>query len=1595
MLDAFETKNDFCVVTEFAHGELFELLEDDGGVGGVEEDEELAAGEAAKATTNNSNNNKNNSAAELELSRVARQLVSALHYLHSHRVIHRDMKPQNVLLGGKGQVKLCDFGFARAMGAGTAVLTSIKGTPLYMAPELVQERPYDHRADLWSLGAVLFELYTGKPPFYTSSIYALVRKIVGEPVPPLPSRASPELRSFLAGLLTKDPAKRLGWPELLDHPFVRESEAERARREGEAAEEAEAEAARRGWRGERGGEEEREEEARREKAETPAAAPTGPAPPTRDLIDLGRPLLAAAEPSLLVNTNGGAGSAEALLPSPSNAGRQQRQQQQQHYQMRPPPPRAPAAASPLAAAAAANASARAAAARTAAAAPSTTTTTTSTSKAAAPGQAPRPSPSSPSLLPRRSLSSRLEAAAADAATIEGAAAAWGTLGGGGSENEEGCLALVLRGLSPSSQKEGGGEEAALASSSFATALRAAACLVALAPPDAVFDGRAAKLASAAAAAVRGAFTSPSSSSSSPSSSSPPLFSSSAAAAADALRAAEAAAAAAAAAVGKRFVCLPGSTESYALLLLPSSSTAATEAEGAASSSSAAASQGLADACRRAQAALAADASPAERAAASAALAPLTTTEGSAPGGGVSERLVAAAARGLVSSGGSGEESPSSPSPALEALRALAAATFLPPTAAPDEPPMPAVLAALSVVGEEGEGEQEQQQQEQQRGQQRPSSAGPVARDLSLLVDAQNAISARVGSALCGAIKATDEEDAYALVKGLVAAAAGSAPGGRAAARLLVCVARSCPPLDGGRGEDDSASTSAPSFPLALAASGSGLALLRAAERDAARRAPALLLALSATADAVCREFNKRAARQRERGESETSSSAVVVEAAVEALTPASCRPLLARRAASLLTSPSADAATKAAAAAAAASLAALACRVACAAEEESTGEENGTGGDGDKFRPASSKSSTPDWPSALVEAAFPPEVLRAVTKLLKPSDDGVEDAIPPPLAARALLSSVDGFPARAGAADGAAAVVAEALAPLSLVSLSSASPSSLREHRRAAIEAGEALVWALGRGGGGNGSKSLMPPPPDLSPAGCRAAAAALRRLGRPSVLGAAGILPAVPTLVSWLGKRHLDALSSRPAGLFVVGGGGAGRVAVAAAVSDAAAALHAPFATAEGSSSSSSLPALTSLLVSRGAPAALASAIPRAPACARAEAAGLAARLVLSSSAAGRGFVAAGGGSREAVSAVLDPACSSSALVAGLLALSQLARASPEAAAALATGKGAGDGSSGDGVPPPRRDGDSTPFHLVRLLHHADPAVRGRAASLAGNLARHSGEHYGEMREAGLVAALISALREEEEEEEKEEKKESSSGNELSLPSSAAANANAAALYSVRKFAAFALGNAAFHSSLLYPDLEPGIAPLVALLRQGRKERKRRGGGDRAAAGLVVTNDGKAAANAAGALGNLARNSPLLARALAEAGAPRALTEAVEEEVGAERAGAERAGLSSSTPPPSTFEPRDGGSPLAVALFSLGTMVAHRPLFDPANRSRSGCEASERLERALDALDRRVAAWRREQQIEEGSSPPLPTTVVEKYAARVRAKLEAASRAS
>ncbi|CAH2086635.1 unnamed protein product [Euphydryas editha] len=189
MIDSFDTESELVVVTEYAEKELHSILAKEGCL-----NEEL-------------------------VKKITWDLVSALYYLHSHRVLHRDLKPQNVLLDNTGRAKLCDFGLARIMTNATYILTSIKGTPLYMAPELIDEKPYDHQADLWSLGCIVYELMAGQPPFCTMSIWQLVRMIRHKPVQ-WPSFISPEARSFLQGLLHKDPVKRMSWPEILEHPFI-------------------------------------------------------------------------------------------------------------------------------------------------------------------------------------------------------------------------------------------------------------------------------------------------------------------------------------------------------------------------------------------------------------------------------------------------------------------------------------------------------------------------------------------------------------------------------------------------------------------------------------------------------------------------------------------------------------------------------------------------------------------------------------------------------------------------------------------------------------------------------------------------------------------------------------------------------------------------------------------------------------------------------------------------------------------------------------------------------------------------------------------------------------------------------------------------------------------------------------------------------------------------------------------------------------------------------------------------------------------------------------------------------------------------------
>lgn len=155
---------------------------------------------------------------KLSLERVkmyGQQILSAMLYLHENRILHRDLKPQNILLKGN-TIKICDFGFAKKMSASINFLESIKGTPLYIAPEIMNSKPYTHKVDVWSFGIILYELFVGGPPFYASNIPSLRPKILFDNVK-FPPDMPASLRELIDGMLQKCPTKRYDWLQVQNH----------------------------------------------------------------------------------------------------------------------------------------------------------------------------------------------------------------------------------------------------------------------------------------------------------------------------------------------------------------------------------------------------------------------------------------------------------------------------------------------------------------------------------------------------------------------------------------------------------------------------------------------------------------------------------------------------------------------------------------------------------------------------------------------------------------------------------------------------------------------------------------------------------------------------------------------------------------------------------------------------------------------------------------------------------------------------------------------------------------------------------------------------------------------------------------------------------------------------------------------------------------------------------------------------------------------------------------------------------------------------------------------------------------------------------
>jgi serine/threonine-protein kinase len=152
---------------------------------------------------------------------LAMQVAEGLAYAHQAGVVHRDIKPANIMLMRGGRAKIMDFGIARLQASDIKTQTGVVlGTPRYMSPEQLAGRPLDHRSDIFSLGAVLYEMLTGQPPFTGADVSQLMHNIANAPHL-APTRVVSGLPAVLdlvmARALEKEPAQRYqGAQELAD-----------------------------------------------------------------------------------------------------------------------------------------------------------------------------------------------------------------------------------------------------------------------------------------------------------------------------------------------------------------------------------------------------------------------------------------------------------------------------------------------------------------------------------------------------------------------------------------------------------------------------------------------------------------------------------------------------------------------------------------------------------------------------------------------------------------------------------------------------------------------------------------------------------------------------------------------------------------------------------------------------------------------------------------------------------------------------------------------------------------------------------------------------------------------------------------------------------------------------------------------------------------------------------------------------------------------------------------------------------------------------------------------------------------------------------
>lgn len=159
---------------------------------------------------------------EQDASNIVRQIISAVAHLHANGIAHRDLKPQNLLCAGANgdDIRMADFGLSKMFDQGEYLVTCC-GSPEYVAPEVLECKPYDKACDLWSVGVITYVLLTGCFPFWDKNnavLYEKIRRV--EYGWPSGSEISPEAKDLIRHLIEKSPEKRFTAEQALQHPWV-------------------------------------------------------------------------------------------------------------------------------------------------------------------------------------------------------------------------------------------------------------------------------------------------------------------------------------------------------------------------------------------------------------------------------------------------------------------------------------------------------------------------------------------------------------------------------------------------------------------------------------------------------------------------------------------------------------------------------------------------------------------------------------------------------------------------------------------------------------------------------------------------------------------------------------------------------------------------------------------------------------------------------------------------------------------------------------------------------------------------------------------------------------------------------------------------------------------------------------------------------------------------------------------------------------------------------------------------------------------------------------------------------------------------------